>query len=365
MCGAGNVTVPHSFGALPLFPRTNHLLVMKSTYTLAAMFFIATVCGVSQAQPERSLRVQSIILDDHAGHSITITPPIGLVSTNYTLHLPDHPDTLLTRLELCQNALAAACGGTGISHFSAGDILYADTDSTLAVLSTVGALNGRMLSLQADSNGVLLPKWIAAGGVATVSGTDSEITVSSTTGDVVVGLANVNTITPGSYSMPDITVDSKGRITAVSSSTAAGGGIYCGETTSKLSNGAGTNYFFPMGPSAGNGTTNQVGVSKTICPRTGTLINFFVLLSDPVNAPGSRVFRIIDETSGDTLSAVITGGSSEGNSAPTEHFHTTAGDVIHVEQTGTGGGLGTPIATWAFEIQCRRLRSEVLASFSM
>lgn len=329
------------------------------------MFFFVTVCGVSQAQPDRSVRVQSIILDDDAGHAITITPPLGLITTSYTLHLPDHPDTLLTRLELCQNALAAVCGGTGIAHFSAGDILYANTDSTFAVLSTAGQLSGKMLSLQTDSNGVLVPKWISAGGVASVSGTTGEITVSPTTGDAVVGLADVTTVTPGTYSMPDITVDAKGRITTISSSVGAGGGIYCGETTSKLANGAGTNYFFPMGPSAGNGTTNEVGVSKTICPRTGTLINFFVLLSDPVNAPGSRLFRIIDETSNDTLSALIPGGSSQGNSGPTEHFHTTAGDIIHVEQTGTGGGLGTPIATWAFEIQCRRLPSEMLAAFRM
>lgn len=81
-------------------------------------------------------------------------------------------------------AIGPTFGGTGLTTYTTGDMLYASASNTLSKLAA--GTNTFVLTMTAG-----LPVWAApaAGGVSSVSGTTNRITVSPTTGATVVDIA--------------------------------------------------------------------------------------------------------------------------------------------------------------------------------
>ncbi len=80
--------------------------------------------------------------------------------------------------------LSYANGGTGQSTYAKGDIVYASAINTLSKL-TIGSAN-QVLSV----NGSGVPTWTTIGsGVTSLANTDSNITLSASTGAVTINLA--------------------------------------------------------------------------------------------------------------------------------------------------------------------------------
>ncbi len=92
--------------------------------------------------------------------------------------------------------LSYANGGTGQSTYAKGDIVYASAINTLSKL-TIGSANQVLIT-----NGSSVPAWsnLSSIGVTSVSAGNSNITVSPTTGAVVVTLSNTPSITDLSLS---------------------------------------------------------------------------------------------------------------------------------------------------------------------
>ena len=83
------------------------------------------------------------------------------------------------------NSLAYNYGGTGQNSYAKGDLLYASAINTLSKL-TIGSLD-QVLSVNASG----LPQWVTIGsGVTSLANTDSNLTLSASTGAITINLAS-------------------------------------------------------------------------------------------------------------------------------------------------------------------------------
>lgn len=111
--------------------------------------------------------------------------------------------------------IAANKGGTGFSSYAVGDLLYADTTSTLAKLADVAT--GSVLI----SGGVnTAPSWSALSGIAvtSIAGTANQITASASTGAVTLSLPS-SVIFPGTWAIGTLGYSDTGILWSAQSST--------------------------------------------------------------------------------------------------------------------------------------------------
>jgi hypothetical protein len=297
--------------------------------------------------------------------------------------------------------LAETSGGTGQNSYSVGDLLYANTVSTLTKLPA-GTLNSVLTS---GGPGVA-PSWAPAsgGGVTSLTGTANQVAVSAATGAITLSLpATINVNTSGSAAtLANSDAGGQSAITAINSATtgainvARGGtgqtsytngqlliGNSTGNTLTKatltagsgvtitngggsitissptemgnrsgLTNGnmstSGTNYYKPNFITTGTNTTASNGEITAV--STGTLFNLSVTLSAAPGNSNTRTFTLKNVTTNNTITCSMSGNgaaNTSGNSGTTT-LAVTAGDVLRLEHAVTAGTPANATATWTY-----------------
>lgn len=94
-------------------------------------------------------------------------------------------------------------------------------DLPTATVSAIGGIKPDGTTTTVDANGVLS----AISGAAGINQLTGDVLAGPGAGSQVATLATITGLTPGSYTLADITIDSKGRITAASSGTAGNGSV--------------------------------------------------------------------------------------------------------------------------------------------
>jgi hypothetical protein len=262
--------------------------------------------------------------------------------TNVTLTLGGTPATsLLKAVSLTlgwTGSLAPTRGGTGITTYTTGDILYASATNTLSKLA-VGT-NGHVITL---AGGV--PTWAAPGGVTSITGTTNQVNASASTGAVTLSLPqNIHTsATPQFLRM------------GLGASASSVAGLYLGGTylESGIYNGT------TITPSAGTDGTGYLGNIDFTEASSGThsLISAMRLNAPIVSAGAAAVTRTATLYINGSSSATVTdanysvyvaagtsyfGGTATVNGAATFNSTITANAVTSandVEVTGTGDGI--------------------------
>lgn len=295
--------------------------------------------------------------------------------------------------------LAETSGGTGQNSYSVGDLLYANTVSTLTKLPA-GTLN---YVLTSGGPGVA-PSWAPAsgGGVTSLTGTANQVAVSAATGAITLSLpATINVNTSGSAAtLANSDAGGQSAITAINSATTGainvarggtgqtsytngqllignstgntltkatltagsgvtitngGGSITIATTKSGVEGGVtngnmgttGTTYYKPNSITTGSNTTASAG--EITATHTGTLFNLQATISA---APGSggggrtRQFILRNVTAGTNISFTISNPNTSGSSGAAS-IAVTAGDTIRIEQTATNSPADAT-AVWTY-----------------
>lgn len=171
---------------------------------------------------------------DVGGTSTTVIPFVGLggttVFSNTTgVYVNSHMYDLVGIANASGGTirLSASSGATDDIHWiGSGSVSVTSNSTAIAVTGLiVDSVTNTSTTYAASANSVKRAYDLANGRLSSASGTSGRVNVSTVGTSVTVDLVNT-AVTPGTYTIPSITVDAAGRVTAASSGTAALNNIF-------------------------------------------------------------------------------------------------------------------------------------------
>ena len=249
------------------------------------------------------------------GNNSWVIPPTGATSVGVSggttgLTFTGGPITSSGTMTM-SGTLGASWGGTGQSTYVVGDILFASSTSSLTRLG-IGS-EGQILEVASGQ-----PAWVTGGGGGG-SGTVTSITAGAgldggtitTSGTIEI---SDTLVIPGSYSNTDLTVNSRGQITAAASGSSSGGAPADATFVTLSTNGTLTNERV---------LTAGTGISLTDAGAGGTVT---------IAATGGGTGTVTSITAGTGLTGGTITTSGTVALATTSVTAATYGDATHVAQ---------------------------------
>jgi hypothetical protein len=286
--GTGIIAVANGGTGLGTIPTAGQLLIGNGTgYTLNTLGYGA---GISVTNSAGAISIANTgVLSNIAGTGISVSGATGNVTIANTGVLSFSsgttgltPATATTGAIVLNGTLTAANGGTGFGSYAVGDLLYANTTTTLAKLTDVAAGNALL------SNG---PTWGKIGltthvsGVLPIANGGTNTTASPTLGGVVYGTGTAQAYSATGSSGQFLTSAGGAAPTWTSASALAGAIGYYGayhDTSTATATSTTVAYVMNIGSVDIQNGVSIVGGTKITAANAGTYnLQFSAQFSNP------------------------------------------------------------------------------------